>query len=129
MRTERISFRIDLVVDQRFDEIPKEAVDRDQIRQAPICHLMRQGMNSSKKQELMQKPFSKEGRTFTLISDQSKKKKIIREQGDVEAFELLELRLSLIMTQVRDFIKDKGTCYRVFLRMQIKLSKISETFW
>ena len=75
----------------------------------------------------MQEPFSEEGRIFTLISDLSKK--IIREQGDVEAFELLELRLSLIMTQVRDFIKDKGTCSRVFLRMQIKLSKISETFW
>ena len=77
----------------------------------------------------MLKPFSKEGRIFTLISDLSKKKKNIREEGDVEAFELLELRLSLIMTQVRDIIKDKGTCYRVFLRMQIKLSKISETFW
>ena len=37
----------------------------------------------------MQKLFPEEGRIFTLISDQIKK--VIQEQGNVEAFELLEL--------------------------------------
>ena len=93
MRTERIFLRIDPVVDERFDGVPYEAVDQDQARQALISHLIKQVVNSSKTQELMQELFLEEGRNVTPISHHSKK--IIKEQRNIEAFELLELTNNL----------------------------------
>ena len=74
------------VVDQRFIGIPQEVVDQDQARQRLICHLARQVLNSPKKHELMQELFP-EGRTLTPVNDQSKE--VIKEQGNVEAFQAL----------------------------------------
>ena len=41
VRKERSSIRLELVIDQRFDGIPKEAFEQDQNRQALICHLVK----------------------------------------------------------------------------------------
>ena len=60
------------VMDQRFDGVPKK---RD--RQALISHLVNQVINSSKKKELMEELFPT--------------RQIIKDQGNVEAFELFEL--------------------------------------
>ena len=79
VRDERISLTLEPMIDQRFDEIPKAAVEQHQGRQALISHSVRQVMKYSQTK----------GRTFTLISDHSKK--TIKEQSNVEAFELLEL--------------------------------------
>ena len=74
MRKERMFLSLDPVVDQRFDGILQEAVEQDQDRHALILHLQRQVTNSSKKQELL-----------------DELKKIIKERGNVETFDLLEL--------------------------------------
>ena len=42
MREERLSPRLDPVIDTFFDGISKEGVDQDQARQALTSHLMRQ---------------------------------------------------------------------------------------
>ena len=73
-REERLSLRVNPVIDQRFDRIQTEAVDQDQFPQVLTSHL-----SSSKKKELIQELFPEEGITFTLIIDLSKK--IIKEQG------------------------------------------------
>ena len=44
---------------ERFGGIPNEVVDQDQARREIISHLMRQVVNSPKKQELMQEPISR----------------------------------------------------------------------
>ena len=45
-------------------------------------------MKSSRKKELMEDLFPDEGKKFTRISDRFKQ--IMKEQGNVEAFEILE---------------------------------------
>ena len=67
VRADRSSLRIDPVMDQRFDGIPTEAVDQDQARHSLISHLVRQGLNSFKKQELMQELFLGKGRDIALL--------------------------------------------------------------
>ena len=70
MRKGRIS--VEPVTDQRFDGIPKEAVEQDQSRQALISLLVKQTMNSSKKKEQMEEVFPEEGKKFTPMSDRSR---------------------------------------------------------
>ena len=50
MREERISLRMEPVIDQRFDEISKEAVEQDQDRQALVSKLVTQIMGAAKKE-------------------------------------------------------------------------------
>ena len=64
MRKERISIRLELVIDQRFDGIPKEAVEQDQDREALISFLVNQVANSSMKKELMEELFLEEGKNI-----------------------------------------------------------------
>ena len=44
--------------------VPQEAVDKNQNRQARISHLVNEFMNSSKKKELIEELFPEEGKTF-----------------------------------------------------------------
>ena len=87
VREEIFSLWMIPVIDQRFDGIFKDVAG--QARHAWIFHLVRQVMNSSKKQELMLERFPEEERTLMRISDHAKRS--IQVQGIVEAFELLEL--------------------------------------
>ena len=95
---------IDPVIDQWFNGISNE----DQVRQAPISHLIRQALKSSKEQELMQEQFPEKGRQFTLISDQSDQ--IIKEQGIVEAFELLEFTNKVQCTHCQRYVTSGHIC-------------------
>ena len=69
-------------------EFQKEAVGQDEARHSLTSHLIRQVMNSSKKQELLLELLLEEGRTFAPGSEQSKN--IVKEQSNVEAIEVLE---------------------------------------
>ena len=64
MREERISIRLELVIDQRFDGFSKEAVEQDQDREALISFLVNQVANSSMKKELMEELFLEEGKNI-----------------------------------------------------------------
>ena len=97
MPAERISLRLNPVVDQRFDGLPKGVVHQDQARQKLISHLVRQVLNSPKKHELMQELFP-EGSIFTPISYQPKK--VTKEQGNVEAVEPTATETSLLDTSL-----------------------------
>ena len=108
MREESISLRIKPVIEQRFDGGPKEVVDQDQARQDLISHLIRQVLHSSKKQEFMQELLTEEGRTFTPISDQARK--VIKEQSNVEAFELLELTDKVQCTHCHRYLTSGHVC-------------------
>ena len=55
---------LDPVFGQRFDGIPNEAVEQDQDRQALIFHLVRQVLNTSKKQEWMEELISRRRKGF-----------------------------------------------------------------
>ena len=57
---------------QRCDGIARQVVNLDQARQELISHLVRQVLQSSKKQKLTQELFPDEGSTFTAMSDQAK---------------------------------------------------------
>ena len=71
-----------------FCGISKEAVEQDQDKQALVSLLLKRIMESDNRTQLMDELFSG-GVRFTPISECSKE--IIMEQGNVEAFETLEL--------------------------------------
>ena len=89
MREEIVSLRLEPKVDHRFDGSSKEVVDHDQPRHEQISSLIRQVLQSPKKQELVPELSPEEGRKFTPVSDQASK--VIKEQGNVEALEHLDL--------------------------------------
>ena len=70
MRVDEISFKLNPVVDQRFDGIPTELVEQYQDRQALISHLVRHVMSPSKKQELMEEPCSRPKKRVRIHSRQ-----------------------------------------------------------
>ena len=89
VRKERIQTRLKPVFDQRSDGMSKEAVEQNQDRQAPISVLVSRVVGLSKKKELMKEFFPDEGAKFTRTTDRSKQ--IVKDQGNIEAFEILEL--------------------------------------
>ena len=64
--TRKNSLRLEPVIDQRFDGIPKHALEQDQNRQTLISLLVNQVMNSSKKKEQMEEVFQKKERNSRL---------------------------------------------------------------
>ena len=76
------------MIDRRFDGISKEAVEKYQ-KSTSADFSVGESSYELLKEELMEELFPEEGNTFTLISDRSKQ--IIKERGNVEALELLEV--------------------------------------
>ena len=67
----------------------KEAVEPDQDRQSDISMFVNRATRSSIMKELMEELLADEGAKFTPIGDRSKQ--IMKEQGIIEASEILEL--------------------------------------
>ena len=60
-------------VDQRFDGMSKEAVAKDQDRQAVTSIQVNRVMGSPRKKELLEEFFPNKGEKFPRISDRSKR--------------------------------------------------------
>ena len=85
VRKQRISIRLERVIDQqRFDGISNEAVEQ------VICYYFGESSYEVIKKERADGQICPDdGKTFTRIGDRSKQ--IIKEQGSIEEFEILEL--------------------------------------
>ena len=73
-------------IDHRFDGIPQVVVEEEQARRALTAHLTGQVLESPYHKEPMQNRNPEDGENYTPM------KKIIEEQGNVEAFELWNTR-------------------------------------
>ena len=81
--------RLSANIDHRVDGIPQAAVNEDQAQRALIAHLTGQVLESPNHKESLQKN-PEDGENYTPMTDLAKK--IIEEQGNVEAFELWNSR-------------------------------------
>ena len=88
IRKERISMRLKSVIDQRSGGIPQEVIEQDKDRHALVSKLVKRMMEPANTNELVEELFPK-GVKFTPISERSQH--VIKEQGNVEAFEICEL--------------------------------------
>ena len=73
VRKKSVSMVFKPAVDQRFDGMSKEAVEKDQDRQALTSIQVNRVMGSSRKKELLEELFPNKGEKFTRISDRSKR--------------------------------------------------------
>ena len=73
VRKKIVSLVLKPAVDQRFDGMSKEAVEKDQDRQAFSSIQVNRVMGSSRKKELLEEFFPNKGEKFPRISDRSKR--------------------------------------------------------
>ena len=86
---ERAASRLTPRKDHRVVGVPKAIVDADPARRALIASLTKQVLQSPNRSALMKEPFPEDGKRCTHMSEEAKT--VAKEQGDVEALELLEL--------------------------------------
>ena len=75
--------------DHRVDGVPKKIVDADPTRRALIASLTKQVLQSPNRAALMEELFPEDGKRFSPTSEETKT--VVKERGNVEALELLEL--------------------------------------
>ena len=86
---ERAVIRLTPRNDHRVEGVPQAIVDEGPTRRALIASLTKQVLLSPTKSALMKEPFPEDGKRCTHMSGEAKT--VVKEQGDVEALELLEL--------------------------------------
>ena len=86
---ERAAIRLTPRSDHRVEGAPQAIVDGGPARRALIANLAKPVLQSPNKAALMKEPFPEDGKRCTPTSE--KAKMVVKEQGNVEALELLEL--------------------------------------
>ena len=86
---ERAATRLTPRNDHRVDGVPKKIVDADPTRRALIASLTKQVLQSTNRAALMKEVFPENGKMCTHMSEEAKT--VVKEQGNVDALELLDL--------------------------------------
>ena len=86
---ERAGIRLTPRNDHRVDGVPKAIVDEDSTRRALIASLTKQVLQSPNRAVLIKELFPDDGKRCTPMSEETKT--VVKEQGNVKAWELLEL--------------------------------------
>ena len=87
---ERATIALSPNIDHRFDGIPQAVVQQDPGRRAFIASLTKQVLEHPKKAALVKELFPQDAKITRKIV--RKPKTVIQEQGNLEAFGLLELK-------------------------------------
>ena len=86
---ERAAIRLTPRNDHRVQGVPQAVVDEDPTRRALFASLTKQVLLSATKSALMKEPLPQDGKRCTPTSEEAKT--VVKEQGNVEALELLDL--------------------------------------
>ena len=86
---ERVAIRLTPRNDHRVEGVPQAIVDEDPTRRALIASLTKPVLQSPNRAALMKELFPGDGKRFSPTSEETKT--AVKQQGNVEALELLEL--------------------------------------